>query len=346
MTFQPSYQTRGDKRIHSYWCQKNDVFSKNIDWKNKIWRNKDCQKYFEELKEGWRAETNEELILQTMQNVLKDVDDKAGFRISRKQGRFLDVGAACGGFSSYMLAHGHGGVALTLPEDFGGHKMLVEDSDNFETKYIDITQEPFDLDLGEKFDTILCDATFLGSYKNATSMKEEYDEEKWIKGQFKVMVAQIAIALKHARRGTNIVMKLTCKPQAFMMSIILLMQLLFNGKCAPIKPTVCHKVRSSFYLVCIGMVNAPGKILQELVTTFHSIDPMPVLNSIVPGIIDATTQTNMDKLAKFLEPVWKFQNMALSDKFYKICNERQEEKKKISEMKRYYGKQWREGWWY
>lgn len=180
MTTRPKFITQQDKKLQSYWCQKSTPFTKNMDTKMKMWNDRKAQKYFEDLKNGWREETDDQLILNTMRTLLKDINERADFLLSSKTSRFLDIGAACGGFSRYMLDMGHYGIGITLPIENGGHEMLIDEPERYETIYHDITESLPHLD--GCFDFVLCDATFLGGTDHATTMKIEYDEQKWLHG--------------------------------------------------------------------------------------------------------------------------------------------------------------------
>ena len=132
------------------------------------------------------------------------------------------------------------------------------------------------------------------------------------------------------------------------MSIIILLQRLFKGECIAVKPTICHRVRSSFYLVCRNLKKEPGSIIEDLMLTYYLLK-MPdceIPDSVIPATIEVIEKTMIEKLSKFLTPIWKIQTQFIKQKYLKIINESKAEKHRISKLKQHYGKRWRPGWWY
>lgn len=166
-------------------------------------------------------------------------------------------------------------------------------------------------------------------------------------GQQLVMVNQLLIALKHAKPGSHFIVKASCKAQSFAMSVIVMLQILFGGECAAIKSNVCHKVRSSIYLVCRDMKKNPASMINQLEMSKNRLekDSSLVLDS-VASTIDVTSHILMEKLAKYLTPIWQQQSRNIYAKIKEIHDADREERLNRKEMRQYYGKQWQEGWWY
>lgn len=285
--------TNGDRFVQGYLVQKCPIYSKNKSLKYDVWKSKKAQKHFEELEKGWVENYDMNNITETMRNLIAEIDKRLNFRITERKRRFLDIGAATGGFSTYLLNSErfyNSGFGISLPVEKGGYEMLLEPPISYEFIYADIVDE-FDsiyarLETNNKiFNLVLCDATLPSNIEDMKKRKELLD-------------FQLKLGLSFLEPGGDLLIKLSSSAYAFNVSIMVLLNNIFLETFA-VKPITAHKIRSSFYLYCSGFN-------KELYLKWFNLNRYGE-DSIDTERIDVLNTKVLDVYAKNLIPIWKLQ---------------------------------------
>lgn len=294
--------TNGDRFVRSYLCQKNPVYSSNRGAKIDSWKSVRVQRHFDELENGWNKNCDLSTITETMSQLLHEIDLKLNYDLTaKKRQTFLDIGAATGGFSFYLLNFeriAHKGYGITLPVEKGGYEMLLEPSPYYEFMYADIVED-FDTIVmsfeanKRMFSLCICDA-------NLTDKSKKEDGEK----RKELLVYQLKLALMFLENSGDLLIKLSSSASAFNISILVLLNTIFDITRA-VKPQTCHRVRSSYYLFCSNFnkdkynKNFDLDRYREDSIDFEKIN---VLNTRV-----------IDLFGKSLAHVWNLQKKALNE---------------------------------
>eukprot|EP01025_Chloroclados_australasicus_P042062 TRINITY_DN447_c1_g1_i1.p1 TRINITY_DN447_c1_g1~~TRINITY_DN447_c1_g1_i1.p1 ORF type:complete len:469 (-),score=56.41 TRINITY_DN447_c1_g1_i1:654-2060(-) len=294
-----------------------------------------------------------------MQAVMREIDEGMNFAVSSNTKTFLDVCAAPGGFSAYLLEAQPEcvGMGVTLPYSKGGHPMGITDSGRYTCEFTDVLKDPseiifrrptlnkdgspgYGLPIPHSCDLVILDGHFLGGEKASYLMPQGGDlvsyptadfsnprmdlVSKETEHQTKLMwISQLLISIQNLKQGGTLIFRSSTKPDLVQISMLCMVSRLFKGKIRPIKPTVCHMMRSSFYVVCQGFdLGAASKmqifpkilfLWSEMKGTdtgdfpiWHPIDQLSEFGSPQQFI-----RTWGPALVNFLEPVWRFQTLAL-----------------------------------
>mgnify|MGYP001057099556 CR=1 FL=1 len=256
----------------------------------------------------------------------------------------LDICMAPGGYSATVLRYNRLATicGLTLPEDEGGHKVLLENwnkNPKIDIQFTDITMLaaaigfpdlvptthshaaqfsndiPFEDKEKEKaFDLVFCDGQVLHNHTRGQGTKDE---------PIRLSAAQLAIALQRIKPGGSLVMLLH---QAYGPHTVRLLEAFDQfAQISLFKPTISHRNRSSFYLVAKDIEPThwrAGKLLQRLrrdwlVHTARKFDlEMPEDEE------DAGQESMEDimesfgrKLITLAEPLWEIQIEAMQKMF-------------------------------
>ena len=308
-----------DLTLQGVWSARSAIYRNNFQCRARMWGDADAHQYFNRLHTGWEN-TDYNHIVHTMGNIMQEIDTRYNGKLSSRPRHFLDIGAASGGFSTYFLnqnqaTHRHSGVGITLPENQGGHKMLLGDTDVYHVHYTDVTQDPltYDIrDVRQPFNLILCDAARLGGVQGETDMKA------WMNAHQRLTIAQLLIAFRHLDPGGELIVKVSCKTQAFSASVLLLLFRLFGTRVTLIKPRQAHRCRSSFYIVCSGFPRAEydrdWKQALEDAWLHVRNDRHCILDSVASSKINVLSLESTYTLVRLLEPIWAFQSKAISAK--------------------------------
>lgn len=289
--------TSGDRFIQGYLCQKNKSYSNNRSAKLDMWNSKKAQKHFEELKNGWDENCDEVSITETMSSLLEEIDNKIGNKIVCTRRRFLDVGSATGGFSYFMLNFEqliHTGFGITLPVEKGGYEMLLEPCKYYDFMYADIVEDyeiicdKFNMDK-RTFNLALCDATLVGDEKDPKKRKE-------------LLTYQLKLALKFLEQNGDLLIKLSSNVSAFNISVLTLLNIIFENTRI-VKPIICHKIRSSYYLFCSKFKKQYYDVTFDLSRSSE--------DSIDSKKIDVLNHKLIDIYAANLAPLWDAQTKCL-----------------------------------
>ncbi|KAJ3091095.1 hypothetical protein HK102_001728, partial [Quaeritorhiza haematococci] len=202
-------------------------------------------------------------------SALEQVDAKTGGTI--KAGRFekfLDLGAAPGGFSRYLLESNPlaKGVGVTLPAEDGGLPLVIDSSpvlsDPTRYKWIarDVTDHPEDIrfDFNEQdpaprstsvelVDLVVAGCIYRDHETSDPNRSSPPTRDSTIPRQ-RLTVSQLLCALLNLSQGGTLVMVSNTKPFLLHIEVLVLLRSLFT-QLTPVKPTVLHTVRSSYYLV-------------------------------------------------------------------------------------------------
>lgn len=254
----------------------------------------------------------------------------------------LDICMAPGGFTSTVLKGNRVAkvCGLTMPEDEGGHSVLLEnwrEDDRVNIEFMDITMLSAEMGFpnlvlqdhpsaskfsnaipyeGRKFDLIFCDGQALAS--------------KEPEGEFnhcatRLTCAQLVLALQRIRPGGTMVMleHQTHRPQV----VRLIEAFSHFSRVSLVKPCPMHAKRNSYYLVAKRVV--PGherarRLVRDLKALLGACsaeafgvdlpkDTSPETDA--KENIEDLLESFGDKLVKLATPVWEIQKDALEKQF-------------------------------
>jgi len=223
------------------------------------------------MRTKYGTEDFEEGIFKNMIKIMQEIDEHKHLHIISKDiqiNYFLDMGCAPGGFSCFVLENSTNkncrGIGITLPPADGGHE-ICKKMNSFKKRWtcnlVDVTTvEPtsqiLEFDDGRHpFELIICDGHFLG-------VSEEYKILQKI-----LLLSQLVIAFEHLVEGGNLVCKLSMKEEVFYSSVIFMFSKIFEN-VEVMKYKTCHRIRSSFYVLCFRKKN---KQAQEFLPKLHHI---------------------------------------------------------------------------
>lgn len=173
----------------------------------------------------------------------------------------LDMCMAPGGFLAVALRHNPGAraLAMSLPVDNGGHKVLLPRCKGVEKRFLDITMLAADMGVDDippyhpdaaaflprqlpphrLFDLVLCDGHVL-----RTHARSPYRERR---EAVRLTTTQLALGLEHLRPGGTMVVLLHRLEGWTTVNLVAA----FRGfaRIHLYKPTRSHTTRSSFYMV-------------------------------------------------------------------------------------------------
>ena len=244
--------------------------------------------------------------------------------------RVLDMCAAPGGFLATALgieprAHVTG---FSLPEESGGHEILLPTSPSIAIKYADITMFAADMGLSsipathdandfyprqlhddKLFDIALCDGQVRRQHVRA-----EYGQAREAR---RLGAVQLAIGLQHMRPGGTMIILLH-KIEAF--EVVALLQKFDQfSEVHVYKPTVAHAIRSSFYLVAKNVEpehHVAIAMLRELksvwhVATFGTDQEYERVTRKEDDVVDEVLELFGSRLIELAGPIWSTQKAAL-----------------------------------
>ncbi|CAE7095815.1 unnamed protein product [Rhizoctonia solani] len=173
--------------------------------------------------------------------------------------RFLDIGCAPGGFTSYLLrknrrAHG---IGISLPDEQGGTKFAVTNPDylaRYQLHWVDLTT--FDLAPNvpkppsstheclplpfepRSRDLVVCDAQW--------ALNPDNHMRPW--NWTRLIISQLLIALRAVAPGGSIFIRLSCAERTLTGRIVLALCRV-SDLVRSVKPTVFKAFRSHFYIL-------------------------------------------------------------------------------------------------
>ena len=273
--------------------------------------------------------------LQSVANLVPPASKRTDFEA-------LDICMAPGGFTSTVLKRNRLAkvCGLTMPEDEGGHSVLLEnwqENDRVNIEFMDITMLSAEMGFpglvlqdhpaaskfsntipyeGRKFDLIFCDGQVLVS-------KEP--EGEFNHRATRLTCAQLVLALQRVKPGGTMVMleHQTHRPQV----VRLIEAFSHFSRVRLVKPYPMHAKRNSYYLVAKGII--PGhdrarRLVRDLKALWGACSA-EVLGVDLPKEAGQEMDAKEDiedllesfgkKLVKLATPVWKIQKDALEKQF-------------------------------
>jgi 23S rRNA U2552 (ribose-2'-O)-methylase RlmE/FtsJ len=223
------------------------------------------------MDKNYRTAFNSSSFLAKMGRIMQEVDEKSGLLQGKPRiGRFLDVGAAPGGFSHYFLNSRPGslGVGINLPRERGGHIFAasVEES-RYQLHHQDLTdgeffaRHPLINENPGLFDLVVLDCLYLDN-KEWNLPEESEAGMKLTKGKFHenhslgedvLLATQLFLALHNLSSNGSLIARLTSQGHSKSNLILMGLRNLFKSVVV-VKPTICHSVRSSCYVVFDGFL--------------------------------------------------------------------------------------------
>lgn len=255
--------------------------------------------------------------------------------------RILDMCMAPGGFLESAMRYNPGAHALafTLPEETGGHEVLLRENNNLETHFVDITMLAEDMGVtqaeippehpeatkflqqryllpGTKFDLVLCDGQVLRTHESHRASYREPREAR------RLGSTQLALGLEHLEPGGSMIVLLH-KLEAWNTAGLLYTFSTFSD-IKVIKPTAGHQKRSSFYMIAQNIQSGSQEALAALqkwkrewkIATFSGHEEYSAFlesTAKVSGLgVDELLNEFGPTLAKLGEEVWRVQADALA----------------------------------
>ncbi|KAI9098821.1 hypothetical protein DFS34DRAFT_649524 [Phlyctochytrium arcticum] len=281
---------------------------------------------------------------------MNEIDRQAAGRLKNRITRFLDLGAAPGGFSKWILEENEGatGMAVTLSPEMDGLPMVLEgalsDPTRYRSTYRDVTDRPMDIsfirpsesDPPTEADYVpqpACDLVIAGSiYRDHSTADPSRTSPPPIRGRSRqqLAISQILTALANLMEGGTMIVVSNMKPLLYNLEILCFLHPLFE-QLIPVKPTGVHTIRSSYYLVALGFKRedavATGAYtkLQEALEKIAASDEILgfegclLLKEDESVIIDKWA----DYILEFFQPFWQSQTEALQAKLTRLRREGQ-----------------------
>ncbi|KAG8936044.1 hypothetical protein FRC02_004957 [Tulasnella sp. 418] len=281
---------------------------------------------------------DERFWIRKMYSSMAEMDSALGLIPRLKPFRFLDLGCAPGGYSTYILEKciNSTGVGITLPVEDGGHVFAMSEKylqDRYEVHYQDLTTYdaaapsrvakddsplPFPK---HSFDFVILDGHPLWS--------RQYDwNTAWV-----LLVSQLLIVLHAVKAGGSLFVKLDRPESPFGARFMYLLDSI-STTMKTIKPNTVHGNRGTFYALARGVrldeqTERFIQTLQDLRMKYElagepmdrrGLDsvrldgfqglPQSALDSIVPlGLIKTVW---LPRLIELGTPVWKVQKEHLT----------------------------------
>ncbi|MCJ1240832.1 hypothetical protein MMC14_008836 [Varicellaria rhodocarpa] len=256
-------------------------------------------------------------------------------QVSHQKINVLDLCMAPGGYSASALKYNPGSVVrgITLPEDQGGHRMLVKAPPGcrMHVKDLDITMLATEFGVtdippnhpeGDKFSTTRLfaqenfDLVFCGGQVLRNHPKPKHCEPR---EHTRLIVSQLIFALQRIKTGGRLVVLLH-KADAWS-SIQLILQIDRFASVLLFKPRAAHKVRSSFYLIATE-VRPESDTAKKAVkkwkeiwwrATFGGEEGTGEAESSEPGFVKNVLDEFGKWLIDYARPVWQLQVEALRE---------------------------------
>lgn len=274
-----------------------------------------------------------ERLFKMMCAIAKEMSDKTDcLTFKQSSVHVLDVCMAPGGFSRVALQANKGFAmvdAFTLPEEDGGHRVMIPPDKNIRICYADITmlagemgiddiptthpeapkfhlEWPFPRDL---YDLVICDGQTLRTHQVA--------DYRRMSEQTRLFNVELIIALQRIKPGGTIIVLLhrLHKYRTFQ----LLRSFDKFSEINLFKPTTFHADRSSFYLVAKNVRPLCAEASRTVQTckeswmrcTFPDSDELP--DDIRPGSDDTEDPEFLEKFLSIATPIWRVQETALRE---------------------------------
>ncbi|KAI0699636.1 hypothetical protein C8T65DRAFT_613505 [Cerioporus squamosus] len=249
--------------------------------RSKGWEDDNLDGYFKTLRKIADSPTKqaEHTWFEKMRNIMAELDNAANFvhpNPSTKV-RFLDVGCAPGGFSSYVLQSvpSARGIGISLPERMGGHALLLEQY--LRRRYTHIQRDILEYDLSPAvspidlsnrprkrlrddfighFPLVILDGHALRTYQHPSiaTLSADADVLKAAHGAYRdrLLITQIIIALESVSRGGTIVTRLS-HIECFPASQLLFLLDSISDELVLHKPQTMHASRGTSYVIAKGV---------------------------------------------------------------------------------------------
>eukprot|EP01026_Neomeris_dumetosa_P044547 TRINITY_DN37593_c0_g1_i1.p1 TRINITY_DN37593_c0_g1~~TRINITY_DN37593_c0_g1_i1.p1 ORF type:complete len:679 (+),score=60.87 TRINITY_DN37593_c0_g1_i1:109-2037(+) len=144
-----------------------------------------------------------------------------------------------------------------------------------------------------------------------------------MKNQSLLLVSQLLIAMQNLAEGGNLIMRSSTKPDFYVCILTCLLRKVFRGEVKPVKPTVSHMMRSSFYVVYkdfdvqaskdLDLVRKFERMLAGLQNAQQGESMWPKIEG-VPEFSNVRLFVQLwgPSLLSFMNPLWRFQTLALT----------------------------------
>lgn len=221
-------------------------------------------------------------------------------------------------------------IAFTLPEEDGGHAVLLPDDPRVEFKYLDVTLLGEDMGAadipadhpdaarflprqvaeGKLFDLVLCDGQVLRTHSRA-AYREQCESTR-------LLTAQLAIGMDHLRQGGTLIVLLH-KVEA-RDTLNLLDQISKFAKITLFKPKKAHATRSSFYLIASDVQSDSVDAIQAVqewketwrIATFGTQEQYRAVREKNAAWAHALLEKIDPSILEKAKPIWRIQADALA----------------------------------
>ncbi|TFK77924.1 hypothetical protein K466DRAFT_607528 [Polyporus arcularius HHB13444] len=265
---------------------------------------------------------------RNMKRIMEELDKAAEFVPSSTKFKFLDVGCAPGGFSSYILQKNFKakGTGIYLPESAGGHPMLLEKRQRYKHLPQDLLQydcsptsgDEVSLDSRKRlpltfirtFSIVVLDGHALRTYQHhfEPTPGPDVDMLNAAHGAYRdrLLITQMFIALQSVALSGTIVMRLSHSECFPALQLLYLLDSVSNELVVH-KPQTMHKVRGTSYVIAKGVCSFREQVnkgalyvrgLQTLWSQLQQGGPYDGIGRmIVEGDLDfvASTETLLDQ---------------------------------------------------
>lgn len=264
----------------------------------------------------------------TFYNGMKEINQRVDrFSFDTDQVKcFLDLGAAPGGFSWWLLEKNPSakGLGITLPPESGGFSMGFEANDRYNFIYKDVLQDPEKIWSQNMVDEVaepqfdLCIAGCM--FRWAGMQEPDSEEEKIALSQTRQVLrySQLLSALLNLQDRGTLILVSKAKPQLSQVEMTCGLKSCFEH-IYPIKPERVHAVRSSYYLVGVGYqrekavetkliekLRDASKNLKNISSDWIQKEPM-----ILEGTHESIVNNWTNFALKHYEPMWEIQANAM-----------------------------------
>ncbi|KAH9938852.1 uncharacterized protein BXZ73DRAFT_44506, partial [Epithele typhae] len=223
-----------------------------------------------------KAQANSEYFwFKQMKTVMSEIDSfEVGLIPPSGEVKFLDIGCAPGGFSSYILAKNSQaqGTGVTLDTAQGGYRLLLEE--RYQRRYTLVIQDLLQLDFthdsepppvplapippslrDHQYSLVIIDGHHLRDYRPAEPLVHAPDAPalSYLVFRDAFFLSQLLLALGALGPGGTLVVKLAHVDFPHTAQTLFLLDALAERRLALCKPRGWHAARGTFYAVARGV---------------------------------------------------------------------------------------------
>lgn len=256
------------------------------------------------------------------EQAMDDINHQSGGALLSVR-KFLDLGCAPGGFSTWVLRKNEmsRGVGVTIGMEKNGWGLVQagwEESMVEQYQYVeaDICDQVAWTTIQDKINGMhTCDLVIAGAIWRAQDPeKSDGDLPANQAERTRLRISQLVLALRNLSEGGCLVAVMSLKPSAMTVTLLLLLKQNFERTVAT-KGKTLHRMRSSYYLVCQGrksdINDMVGKLENAMAEEFENAWSTNWLGFLGDGGKASLTSSEEREVLDHLEPMWENQAEAI-----------------------------------